>query len=108
MGVYSKSACTLFIGMTSVAYASCVMWTVSLLLSSVFKRASKTYQAKEKRDCEFFCFFCILLSSWPFTLLTSISMQSVQEPRALGPKSCFRVGKKIGSCLKVFLNIVKA
>lgn len=55
MGVYSES--TLFIGITSAAYASYMIWTASLLLSSMLRRASKIQWRKEGNDSEFFCFF---------------------------------------------------
>lgn len=56
MGVYSESTRTLFIGITSAAYASYVIWTAALLLSSVLRRASKTCWGREEKDGEFFCF----------------------------------------------------
>lgn len=56
MGVYSESTYALFIGITSAAYASHMIWTAALFLSSVLRRASKTYWGKEEKDGEFFSF----------------------------------------------------
>lgn len=56
MGVYSERVCTLFIGITSAAYASHMIWTAALLLFSVLRRASKTYWGREEKDGEFFHF----------------------------------------------------
>lgn len=97
MGVYSKSTCTLFIGITSAANASYVVWTAALLLFSLLRRASKTYWEREEKDSEYFYFFSassFLLG--PFTLITSISIakSAVHKPRTLGAKSCWSRKKK--------------
>lgn len=57
MGIYSESICTLFIGITSAANATYMIWTAALLLSPVLRRASKTYWEKEEKDGEFFYLF---------------------------------------------------
>lgn len=57
MDIYSESTCTLFIGITSAAYATYMVWTAALLLSPVLRTASKTYWEKGEKDGEFFYFF---------------------------------------------------